>query len=206
MQLEALADSAEGCARDESYPFVLTSGEVLTVDARPVVRAIDRELRAGEALGAIARRFHNTVVEMIARTCARISELTGLTRVVLSGGVFANALIAAPAIEALRKFGMHAYAHERVPTNDRRLELGAARDRCSRGRHVGSGLTMCLTVPGTDRRARRARRRRDQRGERGAKHLLEYRHPEPSRVLPAYYAHGQVDGRKRLPVFEGAVP
>jgi hydrogenase maturation protein HypF len=127
MQLEALATAGQGAACRESYPFVLTDGAALAVDARPVVRAIDRELRQNqsrEAREAIARRFHNTVVEMIARTCARIAKDYGVTRVVLSGGVFANALITMPAIEALRALGLCGYAHERVPTNDGGLCLG----------------------------------------------------------------------------------
>jgi hydrogenase maturation protein HypF len=124
MQLEALAARASSVSMGESYPFVVTSHATSTIDARPVIRAIDRELRAGEALAVIARRFHHTVVEMIVRTCERIAEATSLRRVVLSGGVFANALIAVPALDALRAVGLEGYAHERVPTNDGGLSLG----------------------------------------------------------------------------------
>jgi hydrogenase maturation protein HypF len=124
MQLEALAARADGAAREESYPFEIIGSEAFAIDVRALIRAIDRELAAREPLPAVARRFHNTVVKMIAETCARIAERTGTTRVVLSGGVFANALITGPALEALRERGLTAYAHERVPTNDGGLCLG----------------------------------------------------------------------------------
>lgn len=124
MRLEALATQARGAALDESYPFVTSEGAALSIDARPIVRAIDRDLRNHEQPAVIARRFHNTIVEMIVRTCARIAARCGLTRVVLSGGVFANALITAPALEALRARGLHGYAHQSVPTNDGGLCLG----------------------------------------------------------------------------------
>jgi hydrogenase maturation protein HypF len=124
MQLEALAARAEGAALFESYPFEIIGSETFEIAARTLIRAIDRDLSTGEPLAAIARRFHNTVVTMIAETCARISERTGVTRVVLSGGVFANALVTGPALEALRARGLEAYAHERVPTNDGGLCLG----------------------------------------------------------------------------------
>lgn len=124
MQLEALAAGAEGSALHEAYPFALAGADLLAIDPLPMFRAIDGELAAGEPRAAIARRFHNTVVEMIGETCARIAARTGVNRVVLSGGVFANALITAPAIEALAARDLTAYAHERVPTNDGGLCLG----------------------------------------------------------------------------------
>ena len=143
MRLEALAARAQGSALSERYPFAIEGSAVLTIDARPMVRAVDAELVAGEPHAAIARRFHNTVVAMIAELCARIAERTGVRRVVLSGGVFANALITGPALQALRERGLAAYAHERVPTNDGGLCAGqlavAARSSTARAATPISG-------------------------------------------------------------------
>jgi hydrogenase maturation protein HypF len=124
MQLEALAARARGAACTESYPFSISTGSPSIVDAAPVIAAIDRELDAREPPEAIARRFHTTVVEMIAASCQRIAAREGLRRVVLSGGVFANALVTRGAIDALRARDLFPYAHERVPTNDGGLCFG----------------------------------------------------------------------------------
>ena len=51
------------------------------------------DVEPGVDAGRIARRFHSTLVEIIAAVCERLREATGLEAVVLSGGVFLNALL-----------------------------------------------------------------------------------------------------------------
>jgi hydrogenase maturation protein HypF len=123
VELEWLATTV---APDGPYPFDLVSGaeETLVVDARPITRAVAEDVSRGVEAARIARRFHTTVVEVIAAVCARLRASTGLNVVVLSGGVFLNALLTAEAVARLEGDGFRVYRHRLVPPNDGGLSLG----------------------------------------------------------------------------------
>src|SRR5262249_30998440 len=73
-----------------------------------------------------ARRFHSTLVEMIAQTCEQLRRQSKLDAVALCGGVFANALLAEETAARLASGGFRVFRHERVPTNDGGLSFGQA--------------------------------------------------------------------------------
>jgi hydrogenase maturation protein HypF len=120
MELEWLAT---GVAADGVYPFDL-EGEVLRIDTRPLIRAVAEDVRRGTEPARIARRFHSTGVEIIAQVCGRLRAATGLGAVVLSGGVFMNALLTAEVEARLSGDGFRVYRHRLVPPNDGGLSLG----------------------------------------------------------------------------------
>ena len=68
--------------RDAGRPRIVVDTRPL--DSRRRRRMCDRALRHA----IMARRFHSTMVEMIAAVCAQLRRTTGLDAVVLSGGVF----------------------------------------------------------------------------------------------------------------------
>ncbi len=127
MELEWLAT---GAAVNGVYPFELGEGLLGegmlggVVDTRPIIRAVARDVEQGLGPSRIARRFHSTMVEIIAAVCARIRQARGLDTVVLSGGVFMNALLTAEVEQRLRDDGWRVYRHRLVPTNDGGLSLG----------------------------------------------------------------------------------
>ncbi len=101
----------------EPYPFELYEQDgVRVLDWRPAVAA----MLAGRDACLISRRFHATLVEMI-RSAARSA---GMPRVVLSGGVFQNALLLARTRRALLQDGFEVYTHQWIPTNDGGIALG----------------------------------------------------------------------------------
>jgi hydrogenase maturation protein HypF len=128
VQLEGLAS---GVAPSGSYPFGIErvqasdSGEVrLSIDTRPLITAVAEEARRRVNAALIARRFHSTLVDMIAQVCQRLRETTGLGDVALSGGVFLNALLTSEVSLRLRQNGFRVYRHRLVPPNDGGLSLG----------------------------------------------------------------------------------
>jgi hydrogenase maturation protein HypF len=124
MELEWLASEQ---VPDGVYPFAIaetTADTPLSIDLRPMTREIVADLRRGRALAVIGRRFHTTLVEIIARVCLRLRAATGLDAVVLSGGVFLNALLTAEVAGRLSLEGFRVYRHRRVPPNDGGLSLG----------------------------------------------------------------------------------
>jgi hydrogenase maturation protein HypF len=136
---------ATGIAPDRAYPFEIAEGrpvgtslKTLVLDMRPTIAEIADEVSRGMESASIARRFHSTMVEAIASVCGRLRVETGLDAVVLSGGVFLNALLTAEAVARLQGDGFRVYRHRQVPPNDGGLCLGqlavaAARQRTEGG-------------------------------------------------------------------------
>lgn len=94
------------------------------IDTRPLIRNVAMDVSRGVSSAVIARRFHSTLVEMIVDTCGRLREATGLTKVVLSGGVFMNGLLTSESVSRLSAGGFSVYTHQLVPANDGGLSLG----------------------------------------------------------------------------------
>lgn len=136
MQLEWLATDA---VEDGEYPYVISplfrysgrgaggEGEAAQcdeIDTRPLIRAVLKDVERGVAANVIARRFHTTLVKIIANVCTRIRESTGLNMVTCSGGVFMNAPLTRELIGRLTQEGFRVFRHRLVPPNDGGLSLG----------------------------------------------------------------------------------
>lgn len=127
--LEAAALTA-GEDHGPGYAFALraapmgTTGADTVADPAPVLAAVVADLRAGTAPALIAARFHTAVADLVRRGCALARERAGLTTVALTGGVFANTLLAEAATRLLRQDGFTVLRHRRVPPNDGGLALG----------------------------------------------------------------------------------
>ncbi len=128
IELEWLASQA---APDVLYPFETEETTSSTAGLNPIVldmtaliERVCHDVRNGVAAALIGRRFHSTLVELIARVCIRLRVVTGLGAVVLSGGVFMNALLLNEALKRLQAGGFRVYRHHRVPPNDGGISLG----------------------------------------------------------------------------------
>jgi len=120
MELEWLAeqDTSRYC-----YPFELlpaSDGRPCELDWRQMVRQILVDVARRASRAAIARAFHNTLVEMIARVAAAHPGLP----VALSGGCFQNRLLTELTVARLEAGGVKVYWHQRVPPNDGGIALG----------------------------------------------------------------------------------
>jgi hydrogenase maturation protein HypF len=118
---------ASGVGTDGAYPFDLTHAEEqgpIVIDTRPLIRAVADEAARKIGAALIARRFHSTMVEIIATVCGRLRQATGIEKVVLSGGVFLNVLLTSEATAKLTGDGFRVYRHRLVPPNDGGLSLG----------------------------------------------------------------------------------
>jgi hydrogenase maturation protein HypF len=74
----------------------------------------------------LALGFHCAVAEMVVEQCATIGEKSGEKRVALSGGVFANVLLAEMCVNRLESAGFSVYLNGAVPGNDGGICLGQA--------------------------------------------------------------------------------
>ncbi|HEY4181545.1 MAG TPA: carbamoyltransferase HypF [Kofleriaceae bacterium] len=96
----------------------------MVMDTLSIMRAVQRDRARGVEGEVIARRFHSTLIEMIACACTELAAEYGVADVVLSGGVFQNVVLANELPVRLRAVGLRAHQHRAVPANDGGLALG----------------------------------------------------------------------------------
>jgi hydrogenase maturation protein HypF len=119
IRLEAVAQEAP---EEGAYPFAIADPVIL--DPAPIVRAIVEDVARGVAPERIARAFHSTLARAIAAVCGRLRTAHGVDRVVLTGGVFMNAILSDEATRRLEALGFRVFRHRHVPPNDGGLALG----------------------------------------------------------------------------------
>jgi hydrogenase maturation protein HypF len=132
--------AAHGALTDSAYDFEFEFAANDTphvVDTRPLVRGVARDLRGGATPAAVSRRFHRTVARIVVDTCERMRAETGHAKVVLGGGVFANAILIRELEETLPARGFELFRPRAYPPGDGGLCLGqlavaAARDASCR--------------------------------------------------------------------------
>jgi hydrogenase maturation protein HypF len=137
MELEWLAERS---TESGAYDFAITPpAEVgasekapAELDWAPMVRAMMAEVANQGKPEAMARKFHNTLAEMIAQMVAWVAgdaagdntgEPAGVP-VALSGGCFQNRLLTELTVARLEEDGVKVYWHQRVPPNDGGISLG----------------------------------------------------------------------------------
>jgi hydrogenase maturation protein HypF len=96
------------------------------IDTRPLIRALATGALAGAPAAALARRFHDGLVALLAAACRRARTATGLAAVALSGGVLQNRLIEEVLSAALVEDGFTVLTHAHVSPNDGGVALGQA--------------------------------------------------------------------------------
>jgi hydrogenase maturation protein HypF len=116
MQLESVLDDT--CTT--VYPYALSQDATGTwiLDWQPMLSELlaDR----GGAIGAIAAKFHNTLVEMVVDIAHRVE----LAQIILTGGCFQNRYLLERAIRQLRAEGFLPHWHHQLPPNDGGLAVG----------------------------------------------------------------------------------
>ncbi len=135
IELEALAETAwneeavnSPLYQGGNYSYIILSNEEapLQLDFSPIFPEILADLNSGTPKAVIARRFHITVASAVVDVCIQISRLSGLERVVLSGGVFQNRLLSEMVYTSLVSHDFEVFTHRLVPPNDGGIALGQA--------------------------------------------------------------------------------
>ncbi|HRE30089.1 MAG TPA: hypothetical protein PK954_25835, partial [Anaerolineales bacterium] len=135
IELEALVEkrgarserqgATPGSSGDErAYAFAWRAGTPAQIDWAPVIAAVADDARAGMSAATIGAKFHAAAADLILGAALRLRDLTGLSRVALSGGVFQNATLLRAALTGLQGAGFDVLWHKRVPANDGGLALG----------------------------------------------------------------------------------
>jgi hydrogenase maturation protein HypF len=116
MRLESLTGA--GCL--ESYSF--KTG--LTICFDETIRGIVDDIINDVEKMTIATKFHNTIILAIFDSVNAIRNKSGISKVVLSGGVFQNRYLSEGTMDLLLKNNFEVYSHSTVPANDGGIALG----------------------------------------------------------------------------------
>lgn len=124
----AMEAAAAHCDAAEPFDWALdeTDDGTIQMDFRPLLRGLVGAVEAGRPAEESARRFHETVAAMLAACVERVAERTGLDRVMLTGGCFANRLLLRRLWDLLHASGLDVYIHGLVPPGDGGIALGQA--------------------------------------------------------------------------------
>jgi hydrogenase maturation protein HypF len=121
MLLEQVAEAS--ATREYGFDVSFEDGTIV-VDARPIVRAVVRDLLRGRPRGEVAGRFHRTMTAATFEVCRAIRGATGLGRVCLSGGVFNNDLLTSDLVARLETAGFEVFLPREAPVGDGGIALG----------------------------------------------------------------------------------
>ena len=121
IELETLARRSSQSNR--IYPFSLEHG---IVQIGEILAAIQEDIDRGLPPADIARAFHDSIAEVVARMGLEAKAVMGIQTVALSGGCFQNRLLLGESIQRLERSGFAVLVHRRVPANDGGLALGQA--------------------------------------------------------------------------------
>lgn len=105
----------------ERYSYRIANERIL-VEA--MIKEVVHDVRCNVAQSMISAKFHNTIVAIILELAERIRLEYGITKVVLSGGVFQNRYLLEQAENHLTAKRFDVYSHRNVPTNDGGVCLG----------------------------------------------------------------------------------
>jgi len=111
----------------DAYPFTIKpENGMLLIKLGELISAVARDVAHKVPVPDISMRFHQTVANIMVKTCRLIAGKTGITSVALSGGVFQNRLLFNLAASTLEKEGFSVISHRIVPCNDGGIALGQA--------------------------------------------------------------------------------
>ena len=100
--------------------------EVAVFSWKPLWDALLTDLRQGVTKGRIAARFHLALVESLTETSVGTAVKRRLRRIVLSGGVMQNSILADCLAARLSEHGLEVLLPRNFPANDGGISLGQA--------------------------------------------------------------------------------
>ncbi|MEI6756685.1 MAG: carbamoyltransferase HypF [Chlorobium sp.] len=123
----ALMHEAGATTGSQSFRYGFREGQGRTLMLlSPIIQDVAAAVLQGMSSGEISRRFHRTLVCAFLEIIQSASRATAIRTVVLSGGVFQNALLFETLVSELDAAGYRVLTHSLVPSNDGGLSLGQA--------------------------------------------------------------------------------
>jgi hydrogenase maturation protein HypF len=133
------------------YPFEFKKEKTIyQISTSAIIQAVVDDLSKGTHVSAISYRFHITLIRLFADLCKAIRSDTGCPRVVLSGGVFQNAVLLSGLTKTLLENGFKIYSHSKIPTNDGGISFGQAAIAAAVYKKTGVSYVLGCSHEGTE--------------------------------------------------------
>ena len=126
IELESLATAEFYQHAQTGYPYDFNHADegLKNLGWRPLWEALLLDISKGVAPATIAARFHQGLIQAVAKAAQLLSRDFNIDTVVLGGGVFQNRLLLEGVSMALGESGVRVLSPEQVPVNDGGLALG----------------------------------------------------------------------------------
>jgi len=112
--------------REGGYPVAVPDSRPLVLSWSPLWEALLADLKKGTAPARISARFHLGLIDALSDAGARLAGERGIGRIVLSGGVMQNRILADGLYRRLEGRGFNVVLPRTFPVNDGGLSLGQA--------------------------------------------------------------------------------
>ncbi|MBN2602028.1 MAG: carbamoyltransferase HypF, partial [Candidatus Marinimicrobia bacterium] len=110
---------------DSAYEFrVIDDRDTLILDWKTMIHQLVYDIKENNSLSYISQKFHNGLARGLTLWAEIAQKSTGISDVVLSGGVFMNIYLLRRLKKSLEKKGFNVYTHSVVPCNDGGISLG----------------------------------------------------------------------------------
>ncbi len=123
IELESLINQQDWLAA-EAYPFSIEENELLEINPALMWLALLNDLQCSVSASIISASFHLGLARVIAQLVQKIKSMTGITTVVLSGGVFQNMRLLAECQKLLKQQSFTVLTQHQLPANDGGISLG----------------------------------------------------------------------------------
>lgn len=104
---------------------------VLVLDTAKVVHAILEDMDSNVSQSTIARRFHDAICNCVLTISRFANSLYGISKVVLSGGVWMNRYLTQRCVSVLQASGFDVVLNKELPANDGCISYGQAVIKCA---------------------------------------------------------------------------
>lgn len=134
IEFEAIADPGEpGLYPFEIIDLPVTDGsepsyskKCFVIDPAPLLNNLLSDFRQHVPQSILSARFHNGLAKMICDVLVNLRQVTGISLIALSGGVWQNITLLTKTVVLLQKSRFTVLLHHKVPPNDGGISLGQA--------------------------------------------------------------------------------
>lgn len=117
-----LVDQIAGC---DAY-LTQVDGQRWEIISEIFVKRIIDDISTGKNRSAIALQFHSWLISCISRLVEKLSGITGIRDIVLSGGSMQNGILLEGLLFSLTEMGLKTYTGTKIPVNDGGISVGQA--------------------------------------------------------------------------------
>jgi len=111
----------------EYYEFnIIAEKDKLLLDWRQMIVQIVEDKLKAVPVSVISTKFHNTLAKTTVKVIDNLYKLTGIRKLVISGGVFQNRFLLKRLLEELKATSLDVFFHKNFPPNDACISLGQA--------------------------------------------------------------------------------